>query len=222
MVLAACSPKLVVPETYPELDAQSARDAVVVAMIEPGAYLPQFEDCKKPQAICIDPPPFWIRGRLQRTVFGPSPSNRFVASTTDHFGMEGGQFVDGPSLLRLLGDGRVWIMPRYARVDVYETKGGESFVVLWRSGPIWWLPCEVMSLIEPIAPEDFKESLVLPLDFLKFFSDEELEKEQTFFEVSPSGVTPKFGISIAKLSRFLKDRYSTLPLTDCRQEPRTE
>jgi hypothetical protein len=217
LLLTGCSPALVVPETFPELDPQSAQDSLLVATREPGAYLPQFEACEDVNAICIDPPPFWFRGRSREAVFGSAPSGLFVASTTDHFGMESLSYDKGPSLLRLRGDGHGWIMPRYANAPVQESRDGDYFLVLWNSSPIWWLPCDAMSLAQSIASGEFKDPLIRPLDFLSFFSDDELKSEHQFFEVSALGVTPKFGISISKLAGHLRDHYSTSQLPDCRE-----
>ena len=214
VALAGGCAHLVVPEKFPKLNPESERDALVVVTRTPGAYLPQFEECKDPGAICIDPPPFWFRAQLHKSIFGIAPQ-RFVVSTTDHFGMEIPGAWEGLSLLRLHGDGETWIMPRYAQASVSEKNDGEFFVVLWSSQPIWWLPCDAMVLAEPIRPVDFNDMLVRPLDY---FSAEELESGRKYLEEAPSGVIPKLGLSMSKLSRHLNAHYQGRPLPDCRSD----
>lgn len=216
VALSGCA-STVPPKAFPELDASSVVDVVAVVTSRHGGSLPQFAECDGPDVICMDPPPFWFHVRVRDVVFGPwSPGQRAAVASTSHYGMAGTISEDEPRLVRLRSDGHAVTMPRYAQANLERRKDGEWLLVLWHSGPIWWLPCEITELAEPIRQSEMRNDLIADPEL---FGPEQLEAERDFLELTPAGVVPRFAITISALSNALQARYANAPLPYCEQVP---
>ena len=84
--------------------------------------------------------------------------------------------------------------------------------MLWGAEPIWWLPCEVIDLAQPIRPGDLVDDLIADPEL---FPPKKLEAESDYLEVTSAGVVPKFAIPVSTLSNTLQARYHNLPLPYC-------
>lgn len=212
VALSGCA-STVPPKAFPELDASSTLDVVAVVTSRHGGSLQQFAECDGPDVICMDPPPFWFHVRVLDVLFGHwSPGQRAVVASTSHYGMAGTISEDEPTLVRLRSDGHAVTMPRYAQAPLARSREGEWLLVLWSSEPIWWLPCEVIDLAQPIRPRDLVNDLTADPEL---FPPEELEAESDYLEVTSAGVVPQFAIPVSALSKTLQARFDNLPLPYC-------
>ena len=200
------------PKAFPDLDGETSQDALVVAKLGNGNYLPEFPKCKNLEVICMDPPPFWFRARVQDVVFGSLEQSRIIAATTSHYGM--GPFVSyrGPELLRLAVDGDAIVMLRYAYADLHADKIGDLFVILRGPEPIWWLPCSAMDLIVDIDARQFADDLMLPKEYV---SQYEIEKAKDFLVRTDTGYLPRKGLPVAALKHHLDSEYAGQKLPRC-------
>ena len=216
VALSGCA-STVPPKAFPELDASSTVDVVAVVTSRHGGSLPQFAECDGPDVICMDAPPFWFHVRVLDVLFGHwSPGQRAAVASTSHYGMAGTISEGEPTLVRLRSDGHAVTMPRYAQANLERRKDGEWLLVLWHSGPIWWLPCEITELAEPIRQSEMRNDLIADPEL---FGPEQLEAERDFLELTPAGVVPRFAITISALSNALQARYANAPLPYCEQVP---
>lgn len=201
------------PVQFTELDVSSSTDIVVVVTARHGGILPPFAECNRADVICMDPPPFWFRVRVLDAVYGPwFLGQRAVVASTSHYGMAGTISEGEPRLVRLRSDGQAVVMPRYAQASLARSRLGEWLLVLWSAKPIWWLPCEVIDLAQPIRPGDLVDDLIADPEL---FPPKKLEAESDYLEVTSAGVVPKFAIPVSTLSNTLQARYHNLPLPYC-------
>ena len=137
---------------------------MVVARLLRAISHQQFSECEPNQegdviVLCLDPPPFRVALQIEETLFGPRLSRRAFASTTSHYGRQTYQYgEDRLYLVKILSDGDVNIIPRYAVEKLAIDKREElALPVAAPSDVPAWLPCDVMSLVKPrdlVSPRD--------------------------------------------------------------------
>ena len=203
------------PTSFPEFDIDSASSILVVAKIRPGKYLPQFYSCSQPNVICMDPEPFWFKAKVKSTVFGsPQPKLLHVA-TTSHYGMSELRLGKKEQLVLIKTDGQQFVMPRYAKLNLTKNGRGEYFIIVLSDGPTWWLPCSVQTLREEINQSDFSFDLEISQSRL---SDDVLKNHRELFHFTAERATPKFGISVTKLSEHLNSIPPSSLKMSCKQD----
>lgn len=204
--LISCA-RVEIPRAFPSIDDDTATISIVVATLVPGDYLPQFATCQEPNAVCMDPAPFWFRAHVRYTVYGKPAPRMVVAATTHHFGIDGFRLHgDQPQLVLLKTDGRSFLMPRYARVKLVANDAGELFVMVWDAAPVHWLPSSIMDLRQEIDPADFPKDLEIPIDDLAA----DLRENPAYLNITKAGARPRYGIAVSRLQSYLNATKPTL------------
>jgi len=203
------------PTSFPDFDIDSASPILVVAKIRPGKYLPQFSSCSQPDVICIDPEPFWFKAKVKSTVFGaPQPKLLHIA-TTSHYGMSELELRKKEQLVFIRTDGKHFVMPRYAKLNVTKNRHGDYFIIILAEGPTWWLPCSVQTLREEINPSDFPSDLTISQSWI---SDYTLKHHRELFHFTEDRATPRFGISLKKLNAHLNSIPPSTLKMSCKKD----
>ncbi len=197
--------------TFPRFDMRQAESAVVVARVSPGAALPELEECKRPDTVCLHSP-FWFHAQGVVAVSGRAARPELVVSTLSHYGLA--SFVQ-PPVVRLLSlktyQGQV-VMPINAWRELAERRDGELFLVdRWGFWPSW-LPCAMTPLREPLDEGAFAEPLrIAPDEYGRF----DVEAHRDLFRITPDGAFPRYGISMTRLRTFMATLSAQGAPTDC-------
>lgn len=203
------------PDSFPDIRTESARPLLVVASVRPGAYLPQFPECSKPDTLCMDPPPFWFKAKIDSVVYGGRVPARLNVATASHYGMSRwADFGAQRFLVSLLTDGRDFIMPRYAMAELTEDNAGNLHLIVLHKQPIWWLPCSAWALRTEISAKDFPATLEIPEQESDYYTDDVPE----LFRRTGSGIVPRFAIPIAQLATHLRAISPESLKAGCRQD----
>lgn len=189
-------------EVYPDIELSSLHPSVVVALPVSGRYMKHFDACLDPDAICMDPPPMLIRYRVLENVYGKGLPNNLNIKTTSHFGLVSYNFKDPyPQLLLVGTNGVENIMPRYHRMQVAQDNRGKFVIPIYEDADVWWLPCEVRSLIRKVNFDTTYRRLNLPIeDYLP-----ELE-DSGYNLITKNSIKPLSGIYVQDLESFLSQR----------------
>lgn len=186
---------------FPEFPGEGALPSVVAVEVQEQGHLPQFPECADPDVICMDPPPTWFRARVLRRLSGVGPDDSFHAATTSHFGAT---LVEGDGshiwLMRLESDGELFRMPRYQSAPLHRDSKGGLHVVLHDDRPIFWLPCEVMQLREPLEDPLLGAQVARPLNH---FREDDIEAGLPFHEVIDDLAIPRYSLPLQRLARWL-------------------
>ena len=189
------------PTSFPSLE-QPVRTVLAVAELGPGTELPQFSNCGRQDGdvitICMDPPPFWIKATILETVFGAALPPALYLSTTSHYGVR--DYSNGAYLIAIKTDGKQFIMPKYAHLELVRNKQGDLYFFLRSPHPAWWLPCNVSSLREEIDSRDFdhlQENAGVDVGTYSVTKFPEL------FRVTGKRAVPRFGVAINRLREHL-------------------
>lgn len=189
------------PDHFPDIPIKSAQPLLVVASVKSGDYLPQFPECSKPDILCMDPPPFWFKAKIDSSVYGSPVPSRLNVATTSHYGMSRwADYGKQRFLVSLLTDGRDFIMPRYAMAELTEDNTGNLHLLVLQKQPIWWLPCSVWALRTEISAKDFPATLEIPELESDFYVDEVPE----LFHRTGSGIVPRYAIPVTVLATDLR------------------
>lgn len=202
------------PSKYPLFDISLSNPIILTTFASNGEYFPQFEACEKPQAFCMDPPPFWFNADRIHALYGNAPA-RLKISTTSHYGLEQA-FNDDKGLRRImlvLEHQGEYVMPRYAAEVVYSDRAGREYMLLTRRNPTWWLPCSVYDLKEPIAQKNFGRSSWTAKIVNAYYKD-----DLSLFEISGKYAFPKFGIPLDRLSAHLREIRPSVSQITCGRE----
>lgn len=214
LALGACTSTVASePDRFPEFSREHAEPGVVVASVRQGKYLPDFEECKRPDVICMDPPPFWFHAEVLSTVHGDEIGDTLMVATTSHYGME--NFVDAasgsPVLLALLSHEGRYVMPRYASADLARDKHGELHLLVLRRQPLHWLPCSTWSLKKQILADDFPGSISLSRSDASYLLDDAPE----LFVDAKGRIVPRYAIALRDLKAHLDARAPTAAQMQC-------
>jgi hypothetical protein len=188
------------PTSFPSLD-QPVRTALAVAQLGPGTALPQFSECGQHGdriTVCIDGPPFWTEATVLATVFGIALPPTLYLATTSHYGVR--DYLNRPYLVAIKTDGKQFIMPKYAHLELVRNKQGDLYFLLRSPHPAWWLPCNVNSLREEIDSRDFdhfQENTGIDVGTYSVTKFPEL------FRVTGKRAVPRFGVAINRLREHL-------------------
>lgn len=197
LALPACAVAQPVPTAKPFAE-ELAPPVIVVAKLSPGGEYPRNAECSKPEAICLNPPSYWLEARNVSTVHGEATPVHFTLSSRDHYGL--GQYKDDGRtwLLLLKRDGETFMMARYARKVLVESKSGVLYLPIRKPREVSWLPCTVDELREEIQESDFHEDGVTELELLNG-----AERPPTLFRPTRKGTMPRYAISVPRLAEHL-------------------
>lgn len=196
LALLSCATTTSSPSVYPIFRLKDAKPAVAVVRVSPGKYLPELDECTKPDVWCLHSP-FWFHAKLVEPVYGTTPSGRLKVSTLSHYGMDSYKRARSPRLISLAIHESDVIMPLYASAGLETRKDGSLFLLVHHPHDPWWLPCSVAQSRETIAKSDFPRSEFIESDAY------EVRKYPDLFVVTKHGAFPKFGISTRKLRDHL-------------------
>lgn len=197
------------PETFPGLGDEGTRDAFAVVRFEPGAYLPPFPECAGGDAICMDPPPFWLATHVESTVAGTLPERLDVA-TTSHYGMERFGLAPRAYFAWIRSDGRAYQMPRYAMAFVVRGADGGWMIPMAGELP-GWLPCEAATRRIAVDAATLPADIAVPRD-----SDRHAEALASGLYVDTAhGAMPRYAIPVAALADLLPTQGHRFREQDC-------
>lgn len=187
------------PGTYPEFDWDDARPAVVVATVTPGDSLPDPEECKQQNVICMRYP-YWFRAKVSKPVYGKSLSAETLAFTMTHYGLDSFEEDRSPRLMLLMVHGEDVVMPPYAEAPLIVGGDGALYLVdRWAQTPDW-LPCSVRRLNKEIDPAFLPTSLLIRREDSNWSLVTKYPKR---FRVKTDGAYPRYAISVARLGEHL-------------------
>ena len=213
--LVAATADASVPDSFPDIRTESGQPLLVVASIRPGGYLPQFPECEKPGTLCMDPPPFWFKAKIDDSVYGSDIPPHLNVATTSHYGMSSWADFSVPRfLISLLTDGRDFVMPRYAMAELTEDKAGNLHLLVLQKQAIWWLPCSAWALRTEISAKDFPATLEVPKQESYYYADDIPE----LFRRTRSGIVPRYSIPIAALATHLRTLAPESLKTGCQPD----
>jgi hypothetical protein len=201
-------------KAYPEVNDEIATPVLIVARVSPGKMLPEFDECKKPDVICLHSP-LWFRAHILKSVYGTAPGSRLEVATTSHYGMMAYEHDTGPRLILLLvADGKV-VMPTYSEMELTPRDDGKLFLVSSLGDNPYWLPCSVSSVEEEISPKHFSTLNGIRADDYKWKYVTEAPERFTIVQ----GVAfPRYGISISSLQAHLEQTKPNAKGFSCGQE----
>lgn len=191
------------PVAYPDIDHESAPARLAIVEVLASDYLPAFPECRMPEVLCMDPPPTWIRLRVQQTLNGDTLPRRIYASTTSHYGrITDHDGARGRRLMLLLGEGEALVMARYAHAPLHTDSRGGDHLVLGDAGP-HWLPCEARALREPITDPVLARAAAIPLEQ---FDLTHAEEDAAYFRFAGGQAHPRYSLPIDRLKTLLAGR----------------
>ena len=203
------------PAKFPEFDWNQGTVSVVLATSTPGDWLPEppeSDECKKPNIVCWSlHSPMWFRIRVLQLVYGQAPTERLVVSTMTHYGQPEVDDERAPRLLLLISHQGQTVMPLYSYEQAWRRSDGKYYLLLDSDAAVAWLPCDAYELREPIDDRMFDEAVRRPLD------DYMVETQPQMYTNRGPYVAPRYGISVERLSDFLRVRQPSLKQLRCEQ-----
>jgi len=146
----------------------------------------------------MDPPPFWTEATILETVFGTALPPTLYLATTSHNGVR--DYLNRAYLLAIRTDGKQFIMPKYAHLELVRNKRGDFYLPLRSLHPAWWLPCDVGTLREEIDNRDFDH---LQENAGVDVGGYSVTKFPELFRVTGKRAVPRFGVAISRLREHL-------------------
>lgn len=211
-LLLGCAGNRTAVTSYPQMDMESANPILAVVAAKAGDYLPQFEQCRDPNTICMDPPPFWFSFEVREIIYGEVGQNQNLASTTSHYGIyDFESWSEKDLLMYLLSDGENIVMPRYSMKTLGVDVSGNYHVIVESDPAISWLPCSVSDAYSEFDPGMFGINYEVPIDRVHMIPEEELH----LFSVSETGATPRFTLSVDALAEHLDSMVLTSEQMNC-------
>ncbi len=198
------------PAVYPEFEREGADRLLVVASEHPGAYLPPFPQCEQEGTICMDPPPFWMRVRVQQVVKGELAVPEIAVATTSHYGMPDKMRRPPVYLIDIRTDGRDFVMPRYAKARLYRDRDGEYYLP-FLADPVPWLPCSIQTLKREVDGMKLTRDARIPRDYWEV---RRVEEHPEWFVLDGDVAMPRYWIPVPALQAHLQ----TVPATDMQCE----
>ncbi len=211
LALLSCATTTSSPTAYPIFRLEDAKPAVAVVRVSPGKYLPELEECTKPDVWCLHSP-FWFNARLIEPVYGTLPRSRLKVSTLSHYGMDAYKRTRAPWLVSLAIHEPDVIMPLYASAGLETRKDGSLFLLVHHPHDPWWLPCSVAQSREIIAKSDFPQSPFIENDAYA------VRKYPELYVVSRDGAFPKFGIDTTRLRELLAGLRPSADTMRCKDD----
>lgn len=193
------------PKAYPaDFDTAGAQASLVAVHLLATDYLPKFPECERPDTICMDPAPTWLRLRTVETVHGAAPPAVFHAATTSHYGrMDALGKPEAPMLMVVLADGPDRVMPRYARAGLFADGAGALHLVVQQTRPLFWLPCDVATLRQPITDPVLRQAAAWKrADYEQFMATNAAD----LYDIVGEQALPKYSIPLSRLRDHLAGR----------------
>lgn len=188
--------------------------SVAVMRLQPGAELPEFDECKKPGVWCMHSP-FWLRGEVIAPVYGKPRMRHMPVLSSGHYGTSWYADQDDPWLVVLLDDGKDIVMPTYASTSLVRRNDGALFVIVDYEREPDFLPCSIAGLREEIDQTRFprNDDLQLPADDPAVMDDPQL------YTISNGHAFPRYGIAVSRIATALAMlRPTTAKDFDCPKE----
>lgn len=200
------------PMAYPDIDHDTARARLAIVELLASDDLPPFPECEKPDVMCLDPAPTWIKLQVLETLNGEPLPRTVYASTTSHYGkMTAYGRVQGPQLMLLLGGDEALVMARYARAPLAVDGGRRFHLLLHNAGP-HWLPCDVATLRQPVTDPVLAKAGAVPR---QRFEDVRREGDEAFYRVEADFAYPRYSLPIGALEDLLDGQAWTAPALRC-------
>lgn len=184
---------------YPSFKYAEAHPMLVVARVSRGADLPEFEECKQPNVICLHSPQ-WFHARPLLTVYGEEAIAPIEIATPSHYGQDRYD-SDQPWLINVfVKDGAV-VMPINQFEGLVRRADGELFLPLRYPDEPMFLPCSVKQIWEELAPGRYSPRLrSIPEEDFEWSG---VRKHPEMFVVTKGGAVVKYGIRMSRLKAFL-------------------
>ncbi len=193
----------------PAFQIQGAEPLVVVATSAPGQSYAEPEKCKVKDVICTRWP-LWFRVTPIGAVYGEPPAGVVEVTTYTHYGQPEADDERSPRVMLLLRNGGQYFMPTYASARIWRHSNGNYYLLVDSPYPVHWLPCSASSLRERVTASDFPTTAALPAD------DYSVKKYPNLFEVKNTLAFPRYGISVSRIAKHLKEKHSTVADFSCR------
>ena len=193
-LLTSCATN--VPTTYPIFEWKDATPAVAVVDVSPGAYLPEMDECKRPDVWCLHSP-FWFNARVKQVVYGDVRSNQLKVATLSHYGMDSYKRPKEPWLVALAFHQNNVVMPLYSADSLARSGKGDLFILVRYPHQPAWLPCSVAELRQPVKKSDFPNAEFVPAD------DYSVQTNPELYVLSRKGAFPRYGIGISAIREHL-------------------
>lgn len=190
------------PAAYPDIDHEAAPARLAIVEVLASDYLPPLPECTKPEVMCLDPAPTWIKLQVLETLNGDPLPRTVYASTTSHYGkMTQYGLVEGPQLMLLLGEGEQLVMARYARAPLRMDSARRFHLLLHNAGPRW-LPCAVADLREPVTDPVLARAGAVPR---KWFDQSRAEGDsgEAYYRLEPDFAYHRYSLPVGKLEDYL-------------------
>ena len=200
---------------FPEFDEADAHHAFVIAELRPGPHFPRDPDCDRPDVLCMDGPPFVLEATVRSQLSGAPLPREMSLATTSHYGNSKYVADHGPYLVRVLTDGRDYLMPRYAAAKLVEDRLGRWHLILHREQLPWWLPCSTIGLKREFGEGDFAPAQVVIPD--EALADVGVSDHPELFRLTRGGAMPRYSIPMDALREHLAALPANSPL-DCESE----
>ena len=201
-------------KSFPVFEYARARPFLVVARVAPGGELPEFEECKRKDVICLHSPE-WFRATSEMTVYGNDMPRRISIATASHYGQERYKKA-GTWLINLVEKDGALVMP----INQYETlvrrDDGELFLPLQFPDEPIFLPCSVKQIWEELAPRRFRQPL--RRFARKDFDWSGVDEHPEMFVVEGDFAVPRYGLRMTRLKDLLRSERLQASDRRCGQE----
>lgn len=208
--LAGCK-TWVAPVDFPDFKYVDAKPLVVVADVRPGGYLPEFDECKRKDVICLHDP-LWLKVTVREALYGQAPASRMIVTTTSHYGLDDYESNHAPRLMLLtVGPHGDVSMPTYANYALARRSDGTWFLPADISNVAWFLPCSITALQEPIDPKQFPSSLAMDPEEDTY----RIEQNPELFQTLDGKIYPRYAIAIPRIRDTLNRERPQATAMEC-------
>ena len=213
LVLVTACTSVPAPATYPaDQSIANAIPLVAVMHLRRGGDLPEFEECKAPDVICLHAP-FWLRGEVIAPLYGTPRTRHMAVTSAGHYGTSWYENQHDPWLVVLLDNGKDVVMPTYASERLVRRDDGTLFMIVEHEGQPAFLPCPIAGLREEIDQAHFPRRLRVPAD------DYSVKQSPQLYNVANGTAFPRYGIAVSRIGDALVSLHPSANEMRC---PETE
>jgi hypothetical protein len=197
----------------PEFDLDAAVYTVAVVDVRESGGLPEIEECKGRNVICMHSPS-WLRGKVLTVLAGAPLPSEFHAATSGHYGpVTPTEDADQPTLMLLAASGKDLVMIRYAEALLYTDGRGELHMPVDSPQVAWWLPCSVTSLPVAVNDRTLSRAMARPIDEASGSI-----RDDRFHRVQGRAYWPRMTIPMTRLREHLANARDMRPDFACPAE----